>query len=251
MVLMLVFGTLNTLVLKYQNDYEMENEGKTFNHPFFQTFNMFFGEFTCLIVYFIKSSLAKQKVEDPTPLSPGAELAERKQLKTKINPLLLAIPAGFDFCGSSLTFVALTQSAASVYQMMRGFVVVIAAAMAVLFLGRKQYAHHIISLAIITSGVTMVGLVSISNSGDSPGSKTTGLAIILLLISQLFTGGQFVTEEKLLSGYYLDPLLVVGLEGMWGCIYYMIVLPIFQNVSCDNPNLCNNGVIEDSLAALV
>jgi hypothetical protein len=135
--------------------------------------------------------------------------------------------------------------------MMRGFIVVITAVMAVIFLGRKQYAHHILSLAVIVSAVAIVGLVSVSNSGDSSGSETTVLGVTLLLIAQCFTGGQFVTEEKLLSGYYLDPLLVVGLEGMWGCIYYLIVLPIFQNVSCDNPDLCNNGVIEDSLAALV
>jgi hypothetical protein len=108
MLLMMAFGTLNTIVLKYQDDYEMENEGKNYNHPFFQAVNMFFGEFTCLIVYFLKTSLSKKKVDDPTPLSPGTELAQRKQLKTKINPLLLAIPAGFDFCGSTLMFVGLT-----------------------------------------------------------------------------------------------------------------------------------------------
>jgi hypothetical protein len=34
-------------------------------------------------------------------------------------------------------FVALTQCAASVYQMMRGIIVVITAGMAMLFLGRK------------------------------------------------------------------------------------------------------------------
>jgi len=69
---------------------------------------------------------------------------------------------------------------------------------------------------------------------------------VLLLIAQLFTGCQFITEEKILSGYYLDPLYVVGWEGFFGCLYYTILLPIFQNVSCTNPDLCNGGVIENS-----
>ena len=65
----------------------------------------------------------------------------------------------------------------------------------------------------------------------------------------MFTGGQFVSEEKILSGYYLDPLLVVGLEGFWGCVYYSILLPIFQNWSCDNEKLCPHGTLEDTKQA--
>lgn len=161
-------------------------------------------------------------------------MAQQTQLKTNINPLLLAIPASFDFCGSTLMFVALTQCAASVYQMMRGIIVVITAGMAMVFLGRKQYLHHYMSLLIIVMAVRGVGLVGIAISnkneddGDSDsGSTTTVLGVLLLLFAQCFTGGQFVVEEKLLGGYYLDPLYVVGLEGMWGCIIYAIVLPVF------------------------
>lgn len=54
-----------------------------------------------------------------------------------VNPFTVAIPAMFDICGSSLMFVALTLCAASVYQMMRGVIVVITAVMALIFLGRK------------------------------------------------------------------------------------------------------------------
>ena len=36
----------------------------------------------------------------------------------------------------------------------------------------------------------------------------------------------FVIEEKLLGDYYLDPLMVVGFEGMWGVTYWMVLLPI-------------------------
>lgn len=53
------------------------------------------------------------------------------------------------------------------------------------------------------------------------------IGIILLLIAQCFTGGQFITEEKILGGRSLDPLYVVGLEGFWGCLIFAILLPIF------------------------
>jgi len=97
--------------------------------------------------------------------------------------LLLAIPAGFDICGSSLMFVALTLCAASVYQMMRGVIVVITAVMALAFLGRKQYAHHWISLFTIVFGVFIVGMVNIMASSAAGGSATSIVGILLLLLA--------------------------------------------------------------------
>ena len=70
-----------------------------------------------------------------------------------------------------------------------------------------------------------------------------------MLGAQCFTGGQFVTEEKLFEGRSLDPLYVVGLEGMWGCLIFAILLPVFQKIECDGP-LCHNGRLEDTQAAL-
>lgn len=180
---------------------------------------------------------------------------------------MLAVPASFDFFGTTLMFVALTMCAASIYQMMRGIIVVVTAGMAMAFLGRKQYFHHYFSLFLIVSAVAIVGVVGIliSNKQNSeahdadapPPVETKPFGLILLVISQFFTGGQFVFEEKLLSGYYLDPLLVVGLEGMWGCIFYAIVLPIFQHLTNNNiceksdfvGSLCNYGYLEDSKLA--
>lgn len=59
-------------------------------------------------------------------------------------------------------FVGLGMTAASVYQMMRGAIVIITALMAFLFLGRKQYLHHILSLAAIVTGVALVGVASMT-----------------------------------------------------------------------------------------
>ena len=78
------------------------------------------------------------------------------------------------------------------------------------------------------------------------------LGIFLLICSQLFTGVMFITEEKLLSDYYLEPFQIVGTEGMWGLTYYVVLLPIFQYVHCSftDPkglgNLCAYGYLENS-----
>jgi len=82
------------------------------------------------------------------------------------------------------------------------------------------------------------------------------LGIGLIVLAQLFTGGQFVSEEKLLAGQNIHPLLCIGLEGFWGCFFFAIILPIFQHVSCDpTSKLCHVNpithvpTIEDSIEA--
>lgn len=74
----------------------------------------------------------------------------------------------------------------------------------------------------------------------------------MLIVSQLFTGTMFIVEEKLLGDYYLEPFQIVALEGMWGCAYYIILLPIMQLVTCSQTDpqgfgkLCNYGYLENS-----
>jgi len=87
--------------------------------------------------------------------------------------LWLAIPASCDVCGSTLMFVALTMTSPSVYQMMRGLIVVITAIASIIFLKRKQYRHHWTGICLIVTGVFIVGYSSIaaaSNSDDDGGS---------------------------------------------------------------------------------
>ena len=132
--------------------------------------------------------------------------------------------------------------------MLRGIIIIITAGMSIIFLKRRLYRHHWSSIAVIFLGVFLVGLAALlySDSGDDP---TEALGLVLLIISQLFAGGMFIVEEKLLGDYYLDPLKVVGLEGFWGVVMYAILLPIFQQIPCNIESLCPYGVLEDTSRA--
>lgn len=145
---MLLTGTLNTIVLKIMDELRADDGTgviKTgdekgmlpkFNHPFFQTAVMFVGEIMVLVAYYATRTCEKKK-EISDPMSPGAIAAEQTNLKTSINPLLFAIPAACDFCGSTTMFVSLLMVPASVYQMLRGAIVIITAILAVIFLKKK------------------------------------------------------------------------------------------------------------------
>ena len=135
---MLIFGTANILIQDAQ--LKTKSDGNYFTHPYMQCAFMFVGELSVWIAYGGKKFMYARKAADNpavAPMSPGAQQAGQQQLKTNCNPLLLAIPAAFDFTASSLMFIALTMTPASVYQMMRGFVTVITAFLSIIFLGKK------------------------------------------------------------------------------------------------------------------
>lgn len=225
-----------------------------------QTGMMFAGELSVFIVYgFKKWNLkreAAKKGPNEAPMSPVARQANAKQLKMNPNPLILAIPASFDFTASTLMFVALTMCPPSIYQMMRGFVTVITAIFSIIFLKRKQYRHHWTGLACIITALVEIGYVAIAFEGT--GSDGTGgsvaVGILLILLAQVFVGGLFITEEYFLGDYYLDPLKVVGTEGMFGLAYLIMLLPIMQLIQCSGTtgleSLCNFNYLENSSYAL-
>ena len=68
MIFMLLFGAMNTLVMKGMDDTVLrhDKDGKPikFNHPYFQGSIMFLGEFTCLFVYLIKIYCFKPAAEE-------------------------------------------------------------------------------------------------------------------------------------------------------------------------------------------
>jgi len=75
-------------------------------------------------------------------------------------------------------------------------------------------------------------------------------AIIIVLIAQIFGGSGYVIEEKFLGDYDdLDPIFMTGMQGLWGFIIYLILLPIMQIIPCSDKILCPNNQIENSLLA--
>lgn len=157
--------------------------------------------------------------------------------------VLLALPACCDITGTTLMNVGLLYVAASIYQMTRGALVLFVGLFSVLFLKRKLYIYHWFSLVIVVFGVGLVGLAGALFSGDktSPNSagevakdmsalasremSTTDVApevmrtiigILLIAFAQIFTATQFCFEEWILENYALEPLRVVGWEGIFG-----------------------------------
>lgn len=163
--------------------------------------------------------------------------------------LLLAAPSCCDIAGTTLMNVGLLFVAASIYQMTRGTLVLFVGLFSVIFLRRKLYLYQWSALFIVVLGVALVGLAGALFSGDSghdlmqddgvsssaiagtPEAVKAVIGVLLIAGGQIFTASQFVLEEWILENYAMDPIEVVGWEGVFGfsvtfigmCIMYLAV----------------------------
>lgn len=209
---MLVTGSVNTLSTKAADNQCSVNKNGwnvNFNHPFVQAAGMFIGEFLCLIVYSALSFRAR---------SSGDDAFQRAKPHSR---LIYALPAICDMTATSVMYIGLSLTASSVFQMLRGSVIVFTSILSVIFLKRKLGAHHYLGILLVVGGTAVVGtdsLVPQCASGDSS-SATGGKAMlgnILIIVAQIIVAVQMVVEEKLLSKYEIPPLQVVGWEGFFG-----------------------------------
>ncbi|KXJ94603.1 hypothetical protein Micbo1qcDRAFT_232060 [Microdochium bolleyi] len=145
--------------------------------------------------------------------------------------LLLALPAICDILGTTLMNAGLLMVAASIYQMTRGALVLFVGLFSVIFLKRKLLLFHWVSLFGVVLGVAVVGLAGYLYP-DSKASAHSAIAaamadpsadalravfgVVLIAGAQIFTATQFVLEEYLLERSNIDPLQVVGWEGLFG-----------------------------------
>eukprot|EP01100_Stratorugosa_tubuloviscum_P013522 TRINITY_DN67_c2_g1_i1.p1 TRINITY_DN67_c2_g1~~TRINITY_DN67_c2_g1_i1.p1 ORF type:complete len:430 (-),score=161.30 TRINITY_DN67_c2_g1_i1:98-1351(-) len=255
---MLIFGSLNTIASEYQNsaDCVIDGEKYIWFHPLFQTAMMFVGEMLCLIAYFFNIIFERIFFKDENfPLEPSSQNNEEKdpllkdspsdvekqwlldntEIKKKknflgldFNPLIFMIPAFCDCLASTLMFVGLQKTSASVYQMLRSASVIFTGLFSFLFLKEILFSFQILGLIFVVLGVTTVGIYSILGDSTSSGGSSSDAAIgdVCIIVAQVIVATQMVIERKFLTNYSISPLLVVGLEGVYGFTYSVIGLVI-------------------------
>lgn len=158
---------------------------------------------------------------------------------------LLALPAICDLTGTTLMNAGLLMVAASIYQMTRGALVLFVGVFSVVFLRRKLHLFQWLSLVGVVTGVAVVGLAGAiypdKKIGHEKGSDAAGasdglnedatraiIGVFLIAGAQIFTATQFVLEEWILERSTIEPLRVVGWEGVFGFIGTLIGMGILH-----------------------
>jgi drug/metabolite transporter (DMT)-like permease len=215
---MLLFGTINTIASKYQDTFEVKglanDKPHKFNHPAVQTLSMFLGETLCLIAFFVSSRISKTRAHYDALDGPP---------KTKFPIWTFLIPSMCDMTGSTLMYIGLLLTYPSVYQMLRGMIVVFTGVFSRIFLKRVLHPHHYLGMLSIIIGTIMVGLSSVLYGSHDKATNPL-LGDVLVVIAQLVAATQMVVEEKFVGKYNVPPLQVVGNEGAWGVIVTTLLL---------------------------
>jgi len=213
---MLAAGTINTIASKLQDEIHsvgLPGSGShPFQHPAVQTLAMFIGETLCILAFLVVIRQQRQHPEN---------VVEKGQ---KFPIWTFGLPAMCDMTATTLMYVGLLMTYPSVYQMLRGMIVVCTGFLSWMFLNKKLFAFHIVGMGLIVVGTAIVGVSSIVNHDDKSTAPNPLLGDILVVGAQLVAAVQMVVEEKFIGKYNVHPLQVVGNEGMWGAAVTTIVL---------------------------
>ena len=264
---MIVFGSLNTIVRKAQMvtcssssfpadpslaSHCTDPNQEPFYKPWMGNMFMFIGE------AMLFAALARENKNRVRQELPGS--SERPALPS----MYLAIPASLDVLGSGLSGVSMLFISASVWQMLRGSMIIYTAVLSVVFLKRRLTAQHTTGLMLAAFGLTLVGLSAYFDSletlrfnplfggtflqvySDGDSSSLVIFGMLLTVLSQLCSAIQVVVEESILTSatQYAapSPSRVVAYEGLWGCLMMAAVLVVMQYVPGSDHGSYENSV---------
>jgi len=224
---MLAAGTANTLTCKAT--LSTVSGGSKFDHPILMAACMFSGEVLCLVVHYASGA------------------CRRNRQRVEVPKHIFALPAMADILGTGIMYVGLTLTSASVYQMLRGSVIIFTSALSAIFLSRRQRGYHFVAMLTVFCGVLTVGCASAGATADSRRSGNAAmLGNALVIVSQVFTASQMVVEERFVTGFSVPALVAVGWEGVWGLSITLCILVVLQHTAVGDAH----RPIEDSLGAL-
>ena len=228
---MLTFGTCTVVFQKLIFSLTGEGLGgvtHSFEKPWFQTEMMFIGMFGCLFVFEIKR-IIQGAMNKKKGIVVEKKENEPSHLKTY---LVVAIPACCDLCATALMNVGLLWIPASIWQMLRGSMTIFSAIFTHFFLKRKIHNYQWIGVCFVAFALVVVAFSCLMAPVKDPvivedmygGYTAQGevetylvvIGIVLVVVAQIVQATQIVIEEFLLKDANTDPILIVGLEGMWG-----------------------------------
>ena len=178
--------------------------------------------------------------------------------------LFVAVPSFFDLVASTLGFVGIIYVDASVWQMLRGSVIVFSSAFSILFLNRRMFAYNWFGVFSCMVGICLVGASNLLSQGwlKEQAAKQTGAdgaapsqtegavasqqqtavssaqqiyGMGIVVAAQVVQASRVVLEEKIMKGLKgngeqaketkkLPPAILCGLEGVWGCAILLVLV---------------------------
>lgn len=183
------------------------------NRPFFATLLLFTSLSFTLIPYFAFCHN-----------TPGA---------TKINKFTfvnLIVPSILEYIGQTMFMIGMLYIPMSLSLTLKGARVVFSAILVVLFLKRKLFPFHWFAVITTVFGLVIAALpYLLKPSGKSTTESLIGM--VLIIGGEFFRSMKGVVEEKLMKKLKYHPMLVVGVQGLYGICFTIPTLFIVNSVA--------------------
>mmetsp|Transcript_2960 Transcript_2960/g.3101 ORF Transcript_2960/g.3101 Transcript_2960/m.3101 type:complete len:432 (+) Transcript_2960:153-1448(+) len=205
----LVAGTFSAVVCKML--YETSSTGldgtsKLFGKPIMVLLLMFMSMVPAIFFYMAQQAFLEKKNRD---------VISSKTL------IVLMIPSICDLLCTLLLLVAQLYITASMWQMLRGSVIIITALLKRYVLDHRLRAHMwagigtIFIAMVLVASTTFFAPAAPATEGSSSG-KDPRIGVVLVILGCIAQGVQYVFEEKVMAVDNAPPLVVIGMEGLWG-----------------------------------
>eukprot|EP00929_Paragymnodinium_shiwhaense_P008582 TRINITY_DN11253_c0_g1_i1.p1 TRINITY_DN11253_c0_g1~~TRINITY_DN11253_c0_g1_i1.p1 ORF type:complete len:399 (+),score=107.25 TRINITY_DN11253_c0_g1_i1:84-1280(+) len=231
----LTTGSINTLTKKWQfqtcsssDSPPVGKQGKgcpegqkKFDKPWSQNILMFVGE-----SFMMGGYLVRQRKDGRTVTN--GETARRPPF------YIFSAPAACDVLGTGIGGVGMLYISASVWQMMRGSLLIFTSLLSVMMLKKKLYLYNWTAVLVCAVGLALIGVSAILDQKDD-GNGSNGVQYALLgmgltVLSQFFAATQMVLEEFFVKGWKASAEQTVGSEGVWGICVMVVMLTIMYAI---------------------
>jgi drug/metabolite transporter (DMT)-like permease len=205
-----------------------------FRKPIFQTWGMFVG---MAIAFFNTPTCRRRRCQ---PYNPSGKLAGWGIFR------MVSLPAMCDLAAATLLNTALLYLMPTVWQMLRGSILVFVALLSVFVRHKKLYCVDWIGIAATLVGMVVVGVSAMLEQTDTLGHRPedVALGIGLVVLSQMIQGFQAIIEEKLTQDIDAPAIEICAYEGIWGLfVCTFVFMPVAQVL----PESFGEGLFESSI----
>ncbi|CAH8444614.1 unnamed protein product [Heterobilharzia americana] len=176
----------------------------------------------------------------------GVHTRGHSLVSTPVFNWIFLLPTCCDLLGSTLAGIGLLYIDASIWQMLRGSLIVFAGILSVIFLKRRLRYFQWTGIMITVIGLALVGSKSVFSEHSIKTTVTQSAIGLTLVLAGTFTSAtQMIVEEVFLKNRGFHPLQAVGMEGIFGCLLMCgIVLPAIHYIPGNDLNGSYENVID-------
>ena len=207
-----------------------------------QCWGLSVGEAACILLFLAVNFLKERRQKEKE--------TEAKE-KIPFNIFLFVPPAILHLTSRIFTFIALTLTTASSFEMLTGTNLIFVSILSRVFLKRVLPWYKWFAILVISIGVVVVGISDMRSSCEEETGSNPLLGDIFVVIAMAFYACQLTYEEKFVKKYNIKPMNAIGLEGSFAVTILSVMLVVLYFIPVKFDMEQPGGQLDDALDGFV